>query len=328
VKLGEHWRISGGARHEDFLRVVAPVDPLQYDVRIGKILLPQGGTIESLARQQDDWYPSLAVTYSRPGFWADDFQLRFGWSQTTARPDLREVSGATYIDPLTEARVRGNPDLVNADLTNLDLRAEWFYAGGDNFTVSLFYKDIQDPIETVEGAGTDDNVALTFVNAASAEVYGLEIEGLKGLGFLTDGGWTEPFFVSGNVTLSDSTLKIGADAGVDLTNAERRLTQQSPVVANVQFGFDAPNGQHSASVVYAYFGERIFFAGRGGAADAVEKPFHSLDFVYSWYPLDPLTVKLRAQNLLDSRTTIEQGGVDVLEQTIGRTLKFDVTYRF
>ena len=39
-------------------------------------------------------------------------------------------------------------------------------------------------------------------------------------------------------------------------------------------------------------------------------------------------MKLRAQNLLDSETVIEQGGVDVLEQTIGRTFKFDVTYRF
>jgi len=52
----------------------------------------------------------------------------------------------------------------------------------------VFYKDISDPIETVEGAGTDDNVSLTFINGDSAEVYGVEFEGLAGLGFLTDGG--------------------------------------------------------------------------------------------------------------------------------------------
>jgi outer membrane receptor protein involved in Fe transport len=328
LKWGESWRISGGARHEDFLRVVAPVNPLQFDVNRSKIVLPPGSGVESLARQQDDWYPALAVTYIRPGFWADDFQLRFGFSQTTARPDLREVSGATYIDPLTEARVRGNPDLVNADLTNLDIRAEWFFAGGDNFTVSLFHKDIQAPIETVEGAGSDDNVSLGFVNAESAELYGIEFEWLKSLGFVSGNTWSDPFFVSGNLTVSDSTLTIGEAAGLNLTNNERRMSQHSPIIANVQLGYDSPGGKHSASLVYAYFGERVFFAGRGGADDAVEQPFHSVDVVWSWYPIEPLTLKLRAQNLLDSDTVIEQGGVDVLEQTIGRTFKFDVTYRF
>jgi TonB-dependent receptor len=328
LKWGESWRVSGGARHEDFQRVVVPVNPLEFDADRGKIVLPPGSGVESLARQQDDWYPALAVTYIKPGFWADDFQLRFGFSQTTARPDLREVSSATYIDPLTEARVRGNPDLINADLTNFDIRAEWFFAGGDNFTTSLFYKDIQDPIETVEGAGSDDNVSLGFINAESAEVYGIEFEWLKSLGFVSGNTWSDPFFVSGNLTLSDSTLTIGEAAGLNLTNNERRLSQHSPVIANVQLGYDAPSGKHSASLVYAYFGERVFFAGRGGADDAVEQPFNSVDVVWSWYPIEPLTVKFRAQNILDEKTVIEQGGVDVLEQTIGRTYKFDVTYRF
>ena len=79
----------------------------------------------------------------QPDFWAEDFQLRFGYSETVARPDLREISDATYIDPLTEARVQGNPELDDSNLTNYDLRAEWFFASGDNLTVSLFYKDIE-----------------------------------------------------------------------------------------------------------------------------------------------------------------------------------------
>ena len=42
----------------------------------------------------------------------------------------------------------------------------------------------QRPIETVEAAGTDDNISLTFINAESAEIYGVELEWLKGLGFI------------------------------------------------------------------------------------------------------------------------------------------------
>ncbi len=319
-------KLSAGLRWEDFERVSVPIDPLQFDPTVGKILVPPD-QLDSLASASDDYYPAAAITWSRPGFWADDFQLRFGYSKTVARPDLREVSGATYIDPLTEARVRGNPALLNSDLDNFDLRGEWFFTGGDNLTVSLFYKDITNPIETVEGAGTDDNVSLTFINGASAEVYGLEIEGLKSLGFLTNGGWTDAFFVSGNVTVSDSEIIIGS-AAPGLTNNTRRLTQHSPFVVNLQVGYDSPGGAHSASLVYSMYDERVFFAGRNGAPDALEQPFNSLDVVYTWYPIDRLSVKLRAQNILDESTEIEQGGVVVLEQTVGTSMKLDFTYKF
>ena len=60
--------------------------------------------------------------------------MRLGVSETVARPDLREVSGSSYIDPLTETRIRGNPDLVTSPIKNVDLRAEWFFENGDNFT--------------------------------------------------------------------------------------------------------------------------------------------------------------------------------------------------
>ena len=295
---------------------------------MGKIPIPLD-QIEAAAVAEDEYYPALALTYMKPDFWAEQFQLRLGWSETTARPDLREVSDATYIDPLTEARVRGNPNLINSDLTNIDLRAEWFFAGGDNFTVSAFYKDIADPIETIEAAGTDDNVSLTFINAESAELYGLEFEWLKGLGFL-DGEertWADAFFFAGNLTLSDSEIVIG-EAALNLTNNKRPMTQQSDYIANVQFGFDSPGGAHTATLVYNVLGERVFFGGRNGAPDAIEQPFSSLDLIYDFYPTKSLSLKLRLQNLLDEQIEIEQGGVTVLEQTLGMTVKFDATLRF
>lgn len=321
------WRVSAGARWEDFTQLSVPIDQYEFDTGVGKIPL----TTEQLAdaaTAEDELYPALALTYMRDDFWAERFQLRFGWSQTTARPDLREVSGATYIDPLTEARVRGNPDLVSADLSNFDLRAEWFFASGDNLTASLFYKDIDQPIETVKAAGTDDNVALTFINADSAELYGLEIEFLHGLGWIGgETSWTSAFFVSGNLTISDSSLTIGS-AAPNLTNDERPLSQHAPWVVNLQLGYDAPGGRHSASLAYNASDERLFFAGRGGEPDAYEQPFHSLDLIYSYYPTDSLSLKFRLQNLLDDEVVIEQGGVDVIEQSVGSTFKLDLSYRF
>jgi len=321
------WRLSAGARWEDFAQLSVPIDQYEYDTTVGKIPLTSEQLADA-ATAEDDLYPALALTYMRDDFWAERFQLRFGWSQTTARPDLREVSGATYIDPLTEARVRGNPDLVSSDLGNLDLRAEWFFASGDNLTMSLFYKDIQQPIETVKAAGTDDNISLTFINAESADIFGVEFEFLHGLGWIgPENSWTEAFFVSGNLTLSDSSLKIG-EAAPDLTSDERRLTQHAPWVVNLQLGYDAPNGRHSASLAYNSSGERLFFAGRNGEPDAYEQPFNSLDLVYSYYPTDALSLKFRFQNMLDDQLVIEQGGVDVIEQSVGSTFKIDVSYRF
>jgi TonB-dependent receptor len=326
LTLGESWRIAAGVRWEDFARLAVPIDPYQFNLNPGIIDVPDD-QLDDLAVTDDDYYPSLAVTYMRPGFWAEDFQLRLGLSETVARPDLREISGAVYIDPLTEARIQGNPDLLHSELSNIDLRAEWFFDGGDNLTVSLFYKDIKDPIETVQQAGTDDDIVLSFINADSAEVYGIEFEGLKGLGFLSDGGWSDAFFVAGNVTVSDSNIIIG-DAAVDLTNNEREMTQHSDLVVNFQLGYDSPGGMHSASLAYNMYSERIFFAGREGADDAREQPFNSLDLIYSIYPTERLSFKLRLQNLLDEDIVIEQGGVDVLEQKAGQTAKLDIAYRF
>ena len=154
----------------------------------------------------------------------------------------------------------------------------------------------------------------------------MEFEGLASLD-LMDSAWDDGFFVSGNLTLSDSEIVIG-DASLGVTNNKRRMTQHSDYVANVQLGWDSPAGAHSASLVYSIYSERIFFAGRNGAEDAWEQPFNSLDLVWSWFPTDALSFKLRLQNLLDEKLEIEQGGVKVLEQTVGTTFKLDASYRF
>ena len=322
----DRFRVTAGLRWEDFERLAVPINPLEFDPDIGIISIPDDQLVD-FATVDDTYYPSLALTWMQPDFWAENFQLRLGYSATVARPDLREISNATYIDPLTEARIQGNPDLVDSNLTNYDLRAEWFFESGDNLTVSIFYKDIRDPIETVEEAGTDDDIVLSFVNAESAEIYGIEFEGLKALGFLSGGGWSDAFFVAGNLTLSDSEIIIGASAP-DLTNNERPMTQHSDVVVNFQLGYDSPDTRHSAALAYNMYSERIFFAGRFGADDAREQPFNSLDLTYSFHPTESMILKLRLQNLLDEDIVIEQGGVDVLTQTVGLTTKLDFTYRF
>jgi TonB-dependent receptor len=326
VTWRDTWRVSLGARYEDWSQLSVPVDQLDYTA--AKVPLTNEELVQA-AKVRDDWYPSAAITWIRPDFLAEQFQLRLGYSQTTARPDLREVAQATYIDPLTEARVVGNPLLVPSDITNYDLRAEWFFDSGDNLTISPFYKVIDRPIETVEGAGTDNNLSFTFINAGAADLYGVEVEWLKQLDVLgrAVGEWAQGFFVSGNVTWSESDLTIGNSA-FGLTNLERPLAQQSDWIVNLQLGWDSPAAVHSATLAYNAFSERLFFAGRNGADDAYEQPFESLDLIYSWTPTPNWSVRLRLQNLLNDTIEIQQGGTVILEQKVGVNVKLNAAWQF
>ena len=85
------------------------------------------------------------------------------------------------------------------------------------------------------------------------------------------------------------------------------------------------NGAHSFTVAYNTFGERLFFAGRDGAPDAYEQPFDSLDFVYSFFPTDRLSMKFRIQNLLDEELEIKQNDYRARTE-VGTTAKIDVKW--
>ncbi len=311
------WRVSAGVRYEDYKHAAPSWNPLKYD----------GYQLSDLENvyAEDEFYPSVSLVYMRPGFWAEDFQLRFGFSETVVRPDLREISASSYRDPITNDKIFGNPDLVTSAVKNYDMRAEWFFDDGDNLTVSLFYKDIADPIELFRAAAADETVAYEVLNAQSATISGMEMEFLKNLGSIDDS--LSQFFLSGNVTIQDSELLAGSKADSP-TNPKRKLNSASDYAANLQLGFDSDNGKHSAMLVYNVFGERLYYAGRLGNPDAFEQPFNSVDMTYSYYPTDTFTLKLKLKNLLDENTVIERSGVTTYEKEVGIGASLAVQYKY
>ena len=334
--FNDTWRFAGGARWEDYKQAALDWNPLgftQSDPQVNpcSIIDPcdfitnDDDTRQfssTVPFQDDQFFPAASLTYMSD-FWAETFQLRFGWSETAVRPDLREITGSSYIDPITADLTFGNPGVVPADVTNFDVRAEWFFDSGDNFTVSLFRKEIDNPIEFFESPVSDTNTAREIINATSAEVQGIEIEGLKELGFL--GGFFDSFFIQGNVTFQDSELVAGPNANAP-TNPVRQLAGASDWVANLFLGYDSPNAQHTASLIFNTFGERLYVAGRNGAPDSFEQPFNSLDFNYAWYPTDTITLRFKAVNLLDDAIEIERAGITVFEEEPGTT--FSVSFQY
>ena len=317
------WRFSGGVRYEDFRQAVVPFDP-----RTNQFDLTDEADRSQLAFQEDAFYPSLAVTY----FLQEDMQLRFSYGKTVVRPDLREVSSSTYIDPLTENPVGGTPGLRTTSINNFDIRWEWYREAGNNLSLGLFYKDMDSPIESVQSPAQDGPPLIRIANAETGKMYGMEVEFLQGLEVIGDGIW-DNLFVSGNLTLSDSEIEldpanIEEQTGVStsITNPTRAMTGHSKWVVNTQFGYDSDNGEHSASLVYNVFGPRILIPGIDGFDDSFEQPFHSLDVVYKWYPDFNTTVTLKVQNMLDQEKKIEFE--DTLLRSETRGTSFSLAYRY
>ncbi len=327
ANFNDVWRLTVGARYEDYRRALLPVDLLDYNgVTIEKLVEDLADEDQTFASSEDDWHPSAALTYMNDGFmWTETFQLRLSYAQTVVRPDLRELSDVVYLDPeWSRLRVQGNPNLIDSTLDHFDLRGEWYFDGGNNLTATLFYKDIADPIEQKLLPGSDSDLVMGFYNAISAEIYGLELEGLLNLDY--------GFFLSSNLTLSDS--EIVSPEGEGYTNATRQMTGQSPYVLNMQLGYDSDDGKHGAALSYNVADEKVYFAAvLTGHDDAYEQPFSSLNFTYSYYPIEQLTFKATLRNLLDEKREIAQknsdgNNVTILSQNIGTSMSLDISYNF
>ena len=325
VFFNNKWRISGGLRWEDFRQVVAPLDPAtgQFDIPAE----PTEEDLAALAFQEDDIYGALALTYIVD----DSMQFRASYGETAIRPDIREVAPATYLDPLTDFPIGGTPSVRSTQVKNYDLRWEWYMGTGENLSVGLFYKDMIDPIESVQSPAQDGPPLIRIANAEDGQVYGVEVEFMKDFAFL--GTMGSDFFLSGNVTVSDSEINIDTQSVVEqtgvstsITNPTRRMTGHSEYVVNLNLGYDHPNGNHTATLAYNVFGERIIIPGIDDKDDSYEQPFHSLDVVYTYYPTFATTLKFKVQNILDQKKEIEFENTLLRSETRG--IGFDVSFKW
>jgi outer membrane receptor protein involved in Fe transport len=331
------WRISGGVRYENFRQISVPFTSHANTFSINS------DEIAEVGFEEDDFFPSLALTYLVD----QNMQFRLNISQTTIRPDLRDISTSFFIDPLTEFLVRGSPLLQSSKLDNIDFRWEWYRQDGNNVSVALFYKDIETPIELVE-LGTVGGAApnLLTANAQDGMLFGIELEALQDLTFISDS--LSNFYTSANLTLSDSEVTIGAvdddvvslfesqlldalnatSASNIVTNNKRRLVGHSQWVANFQLGWDSSNGEHSGTLVYNAFGPRIIIPGTRGNEDAEEETFHSLDMIYTYYPDFNNTIKFSVKNLLNQNKEITQENLSLLKEQRGIELSLSYSVNF
>ena len=311
--LTPNLRGTVGLRYEDATQAVHP-----YDIYSGA----RTGAVAPL--RNDYVLPALTLTWNL----AENRQLRFGASQTIARPQFRELSPQLYTDPDKDRQLYGNPHLVDSELTNLDLRYEWFFGSGEYFTAGLFHKHIDRPIESIMFTGGGDELWQTFVNAPEATVYGAELEFRKYFdpGFAA-AGWSDArLYLASNYTWTDSEVSAGAndtvalDGGTGPTQPARslildgsRMQGQAEHIANLQFGVEDAGRDLQATLIANYVSERISARGNNLRQDIMEDPGVTLDFVLRRtvrFGDRPVTFGFSVRNLLDTghHEYIEGGG--------------------
>ncbi len=302
----ETWRIYGGLRFEDNQQIVQSVD------------FSQGTTTLQSGLDKRNVLPSVSVTYTLSEF----DQLRASYARSVSRPDFRELSPSPFFDPSLDIESRGNPNLEQTTIDHLDLRFERYL--GESMTVSTgaFYKRFDKPIERVFVPGTGG--LLSYDNAKTADVYGVEVEGFMALDQFTDA--LSGFSASGNVTLSKSNVELGA-AGAIQTNRSRPLQGQSDYLANTTLSYE-PEGKSgiSLNLGYSVAGDRISQVGVLGLPDIIEEPFHELSFNASIPFSESWRAGIKLKNILDQSVEFTQGGLPVRSYKPGPEVAFSIQW--
>jgi TonB-dependent receptor len=306
IGISDRVRLITGARYETDRLAVNAISTLGQPV--------------NSRNEWNDVLPSAALNFS-----LTDFQnLRLSVSRTLARPEYRELVPIKSRDVLNGDDLEGNPDLQRTRIDNLDLRWEWYPASGEVFSIGLFAKRFDRPIERVYRAAGASSRFIAFVNAESAENYGVELEVRKSLAFL--GRHFDPLSFFSNLTLMQSEIDLGANQSA-ATNPKRRMVGQAPYVLNLGLAYTSVSGSTSATMLFNRVGDRIEAAGDLPLPDVVQQPRNVMDFSLRFPVVGALSGRFDAKNILDEPYQSVQGTVTREYWKSGRTFQFGMIWR-
>jgi TonB-dependent receptor len=242
-------------------------------------------------------FPSVNISYNL----TPKSLLRFAYASTINRPEFREVSPLSYYDFTEKYSVKGNPELKDAMIQNLDLRFEHYPTPNETFSLAAFYKHFTHPIEMVSvGTGSD----FSFENAVGATNYGLELELKKSLETMIG---LRNFSVSMNASYIFSEVQFANS----MSERSRPLQGQSPFVVNTSLFYQNDKAGISSSLMYNVMGKRILVAaelnqGEVVQPDIYEMSRHVLDFSLNKKVGKHMELKLGIKDLLAQNFVTQQ----------------------
>jgi len=296
--------------------------------RVEKASLPITSADSTYKNSKLSVLPSVNLVYALQ----EKMNLRAAFSQTVARPNLRELAPFSNFDFRTGAFIVGNPALEITSITNVDLRWEWLPKVGEIIAVSTYYKSFRNPIVLVNLGKS--NPEFQFQNVDEATVYGVELEYRKNLGFisprLTNFKW------GANLSYIYSAVDIDAEELSDIQSInpdasdQRTFFNQSPYIINTNIAYNNSEKNLDAMLSFNMFGDRLSIVGSEGTPDIFEQARPQLDFNISKKIKENLLVRLAAKNLLDPEYKLESSfkGQDYVYSNyrLGRTISMSISY--
>ena len=306
VKGTNYWYSSNKIIHNGFLEVLWNVSPkflVQAGLRTDYLKMDvEYRQDESLMNENDFiklfWLPSLNLKYDL----SEVHALRFSVSQSYTLPQVKEISPYQYVN--IGFTSQGSDDLQPSKLLNIDFKWDWYISSSEVLAVTLFYKDIMNPIARVNEYNSAN--VLRYVNpAAKAQVAGVELEIRKNLMSLQA---NSGYFHKLGLGLSGSYIYSKMHLGLNQSSKrDVALEGSSPWLMNTDLTYTLQKDEksYSLAVLASYFSNRIHTYGSNGIADkgnkfdAMEKGMLKLDIVASAKLTDNFSLKFKANNLLN-----------------------------
>jgi outer membrane receptor protein involved in Fe transport len=281
-KLSDGLRVVWGLRVENFDQLVGSVKKWDPRHTYSKVT---------------DYLPGVNATIKV----GEKSNLRLTASQTVIRPELRELSALSIYDFELNANVSGNPDLKRTKITNTDLRYELYPQAGETFSVGVFYKNFENPIESIYQEGSGGSSLFSFQNAAKATAFGAEIDIRKKL--------NNRFTFQANGSYINSKID---DANIGIS---RPLQGQSPYLVNLALLYDVVEKGFNMTALFNQVGKRIYLVGDiqagAGSPDVYENPRALVDFqVSKKFANNKAEVKFTIADLLNQRQIFYQNNTD------------------
>ncbi len=255
----------------------------------------------------------------------ENTNIRAAYSRTLARPNMREMAPFVSFDPLTASFIIGNPDLTRTTIDNYDLRWEWFTNPGEILAVSAYYKSFTDPISSRYLPSS--NTEIKFINVESAQVYGVELEFRKSLGFM--GPAFDKLRFSSNFSLIESDVDVVKTSPYEVD--KRPFEGQAPFIVNTALLYSDLDQGLDATLSLNWLGDRLRFLGQDGAPDIYDRSRAQLDLNVQ-KSLGGLGLSLTLQNLLNSDFILssEYQGVEYLYSRFktGTSVTMGLSYTF
>lgn len=298
----DRWNLYGGVRVEKSSRYYDARIQNAYGVNLNNTT--QANTIGSRTIEAEELYPSLGVSRTFGG--DDSVKILCAWSRTVARPTFLEFAPIITEDQATGEEIRGNPLLEDSEIDNFDLSLAWQASQQSFFQLSLFHKNLTNPITKVLGQRASDGFFISYANAESGTVQGIEIE--------ADHRFNENWNIGGNLTYIASHLVAG-NASIPAPIFAESFESQPNWILNFNLGYAIPEHGLTANLVYNFTGEYLAaVTGTQAVPSVLRDASNSLDLILrksfdsAW---GDGTVTFKVSNLLDDPTSFSYENGDV-----------------